>query len=65
MMSMMGGYGGYGGYSMGYHNNYYSNNQCFGGCPFNAHCEWGFCECNRGDYYTLYCNEPNLIIWDP
>merc|ERR1719369_361795 len=37
-----------GGYSHGYYNNYYSNNQCFGGCPFNAHCEWGFCECDRG-----------------
>merc|ERR1719350_2647897 len=46
-MSMMLG-GGYGGYSHGYYNNYYSNNQCFGGCPPGAHCEWGFCECNRG-----------------
>ena len=40
--------GGYGGYNQGYYNNYYSNNQCFGGCPPGAHCEWGFCECNRG-----------------
>jgi len=47
MMSMMVG-GGYGGYNQGYYNNYYSNNQCFGGCPPGAHCEWGFCECNRG-----------------
>ena len=23
-------------------------NQCIGGCPFNSHCEWGFCECNQG-----------------
>ena len=37
-----------GGYNHGYYNNYYSNNQCFGGCPPGAHCEWGFCECNRG-----------------
>ena len=44
MMSMMLG----GGYNHGYYNNYYSNNQCFGGCPPGAHCEWGFCECNRG-----------------
>jgi len=32
-----------------YDEDYYGNN-CFGGCLFNvnAHCEWGFCECNRG-----------------
>jgi len=31
-----------------YRNPYYSQNQCYGGCPPGAHCEWGFCECNRG-----------------
>jgi len=36
------------GYNNYYYNNYYYNNQCWGGCPFAAHCEWGFCECNRG-----------------
>lgn len=46
------GMGGYG-YSHGYYNNYYSNNQCFGGCPPHAHCEWGFCECNRGNQPCL------------
>merc|ERR1719493_655232 len=30
----------------GYYNNYYYGNNCFGGCPAFAHCEWGFCECN-------------------
>jgi len=46
-MMMMGGYG-YGGYhGYGYHHGHY-NTQCFGGCPYAAHCEWGFCECNRG-----------------
>jgi hypothetical protein len=32
----------------GYFNNFYAKNQCLGGCPLNAHCEWGFCECNFG-----------------
>merc|ERR1719250_94837 len=44
---MMGGYGGYHGYGYGHHHGGY-NSQCFGGCPYAAHCEWGFCECNRG-----------------
>jgi hypothetical protein len=56
MMSMMMG-GGYGSYNRGYYNNYYSNNRCFGGCPMNAHCEWGFCECNQGETpYHLILN---------
>jgi len=46
MMMMHGGY--HGGYNSHYYNDYYYNNRCFGGCPFAAHCEWGFCECNRG-----------------
>ena len=36
------------GWNSYYYNHYYYSNQCFGGCPFAAHCEWGFCECNRG-----------------
>jgi len=46
MMMMM--HGGHHGYNNGYYNSYYSNNRCYGGCPYAAHCEWGFCECNRG-----------------
>ena len=36
------------GWNSHYYNHYYYGNQCFGGCPWAAHCEWGFCECNRG-----------------
>jgi len=36
------------GYNRGYYNNYYNSNICRDGCPMNAHCEWGFCECNAG-----------------
>ena len=36
------------GFGNNYRSSYYSNNQCFGGCPMNSHCEWGFCECNAG-----------------
>merc|ERR1712227_1150918 len=36
------------GYNRGYYNNYYGSNICRDGCPMNAHCEWGFCECNAG-----------------
>jgi len=35
-------------YNRGYYNNYYNSNICRDGCPMNAHCEWGFCECNAG-----------------
>merc|ERR1711971_181393 len=28
--------------------NFYSVNKCLGGCPPNAHCEWGVCECDDG-----------------
>jgi len=31
-----------------YYNNYYQKNVCLFGCGLNAHCEWGFCECNAG-----------------
>jgi hypothetical protein len=43
----MRGFGQYGD-NDGFRNNFYSQNQCLGGCPMNAHCEWGFCECNFG-----------------
>lgn len=46
LMSMR-GFGQYGD-NDGYYRNFYSQNQCLGGCPLNAHCEWGFCECNFG-----------------
>ena len=39
--------GSYGHNSM-YYNTYYHNNHCYQGCPLNSHCEWGFCECDRG-----------------
>jgi len=42
-------YGGLG-YNPWYYNNYYYNNHCWGGCPPFSHCEWGFCECDRGFY---------------
>ena len=49
-MMMMGGFGNYdnGGFGNDYRSSFYKNNQCFGGCPMNSHCEWGFCECNAG-----------------
>ena len=31
-----------------YYNNHYRQGQCYQGCPYNAHCEYGFCECNNG-----------------
>ena len=36
------------GYNPYYYNHYYYGNHCWGGCPWNAHCEWSFCECNQG-----------------
>ena len=21
---------------------------CYGDCPLNSHCEWGYCECDQG-----------------
>ena len=40
----------YGGncYMGGYCNNYYHQGICMGGCPMNARCEYGFCECIYG-----------------
>jgi len=29
-------------------NSAYRRNECMFGCPFNSHCEWGYCECNYG-----------------
>jgi len=48
MMSGGYGYGGYHGYGYGHHGHGGGGNNCYGGCPYAAHCEWGFCECNRG-----------------
>jgi len=31
-----------------YDENFYKANQCLGGCPTNAQCEWGICECKEG-----------------
>ena len=36
------------GYNDDYYHNFYLNGKCFQGCPFNSHCEYGFCECNAG-----------------
>ena len=46
LMSMR-GYSQYGD-NDGYYRNNYAQNQCMGGCPANARCEWGFCECSLG-----------------
>ena len=35
-------------YETNYYSSYYESNQCLGGCPTDAHCEWGICECNSG-----------------
>ena len=31
-----------------YYSNYYSQGRCYQGCPYNSHCNYGFCECNLG-----------------
>jgi len=31
-----------------YYRTFYNRNQCFFGCPINAHCQWGICECDPG-----------------
>lgn len=36
------------GYHDPYYNNHYRQGQCYQGCPYNAHCEYGFCECDYG-----------------
>ena len=36
------------GYGDPYYNNYYRRGECYQGCPYNAHCEYGFCECDYG-----------------
>jgi len=38
--------GGY--YDNYYYNNYYLMNRCYGGCPLNARCEYGYCQCAYG-----------------
>jgi len=47
MLSYMHGHpGGY--YGNPYYNNYYLQNRCYGGCPLNARCEYGYCQCAYG-----------------
>jgi len=41
------GFDGYGNNNNDFYNSY-TRNECIGGCPFDSHCEWGFCECNNG-----------------
>jgi len=36
------------GFNEEYYRDNYQRNECQYGCPFNSHCEWGFCECNAG-----------------
>lgn len=43
----------YQGYNQNYYQNNYQQNECQFGCPMNAHCEWGFCECNSGTSRSL------------
>lgn len=43
----------YQGYNQNYYQNNYQQNECQFGCPMNAHCEWGFCECNAGTSRSL------------
>ena len=31
-----------------------------GGCPPNSHCEWGFCECNRGGHEQVNFEKEEL-----
>ena len=45
---LMGGHHYGHGYSDPYYNQYYRGGQCMGGCPMNAYCEYGFCECRSG-----------------
>jgi len=59
----------YQGYNQNYYQNNYQQNECQFGCPMNAHCEWGFCECNSGtsrrfgqcqaDWNTYAASTPN------
>ena len=37
-----------GAYYNPYYNDYYLQNRCWGGCPINARCEWGYCQCAPG-----------------
>merc|ERR1712062_447915 len=58
-MLMYGGYGGYGGYGYGHSYGYspyghghramlVNENDCVGGCPMNAFCDYGICRCRTG-----------------
>ena len=44
--------------------NVYFRNICRDGCPMNAHCEWGFCECNAGNDKELnFASLYSLCLW--
>ena len=45
-----------------YDENLYKANQCLGGCPTNAHCEWGICECKEG-FLRAWGACHNLVGW--
>jgi len=67
MMSMM-AHGGM--HDQDYYNNYYSRNRCYGGCPIDAVCEWGLCQCRPGLQKVLgRCVTPGggqtLSSWHP
>ena len=58
-MLMYGGYGGYGGYGYGHSYGYspyghghramlVNENDCVGGCPMQAFCDYGICRCRSG-----------------
>ena len=31
-----------------HYSTYYEHGLCYGGCPPHAHCEWAFCNCDKG-----------------
>ena len=45
-----------------YDENFYKANQCLGGCPTNAQCEWGICECKEG-FQRAWGGCHNLVGW--
>ena len=47
-----------------YDESFYKANQCLGGCPTNAHCEWGICECKEG-FQRAWGGCHNLVGWSP
>ena len=45
-----------------YDEKFYKANQCLGGCPTNAQCEWGICECKEG-FQRAWGGCHNLVGW--